>query len=108
MLPWTQQKLEELGVTEPNVFQDTDGIDYEAVSDSNPDIILAPITSQITNTPDEIILRDWEKAGLLKPSSVKPLVSSFEVNLVRRKLGKLSSSDLDQTRTIFRRIFELK
>jgi iron complex transport system substrate-binding protein len=42
MLPWTQQKLEELGVTEPNVFQDTDGIDYEAVSDSKPDIILAP------------------------------------------------------------------
>ncbi|HHV13397.1 MAG TPA: ABC transporter substrate-binding protein [Clostridiales bacterium] len=42
MLPWTQQKLKELGVTEPNVFQDTDGIDYEAVSDSNPDIILAP------------------------------------------------------------------
>ncbi|MFT3984236.1 MAG: ABC transporter substrate-binding protein [Lachnospiraceae bacterium] len=42
MLPWTQQKLEELGATEPNVFQDTDGIDYEAVSDSNPDIILAP------------------------------------------------------------------
>ena len=42
MLPWTQKKLKELGVTEPNVFHDTDGIDYEAVSDSNPDIILAP------------------------------------------------------------------
>lgn len=42
MLPWTQQKLKELGVTEPNVFQDTDGIDYEAISDCNPDIILAP------------------------------------------------------------------
>lgn len=42
MLPWTQEKLKELGVTEPNVFQDTDGIDYEAVSDSKPDIILAP------------------------------------------------------------------
>lgn len=42
MLPWTQEKLKELGVTEPNVFQDTDGIDYEAISDSNPDIIIAP------------------------------------------------------------------
>lgn len=42
MLPWTKEKLEELGVTQPNIFMDTDGIDYEAVSDSNPDIILAP------------------------------------------------------------------
>lgn len=42
MLPWTQKKLKELGVTEPNVFHDTDGINYESVSDSNPDIILAP------------------------------------------------------------------
>lgn len=42
MLPWTQEKLNELGVTEPNVFQDTDGFDYEAISDCNPDIIIAP------------------------------------------------------------------
>ncbi|MDR0446178.1 MAG: ABC transporter substrate-binding protein [Oscillospiraceae bacterium] len=39
--PWTAAKLAELGVTEPNVFQDTDGYDYEAISDTNPDIILA-------------------------------------------------------------------
>lgn len=42
MLPWTKDKLEELGVTEPNIFRDTDGIDYEAVSSCDPDIILAP------------------------------------------------------------------
>lgn len=42
MLPWTQEKLKELGEENPNVFQDTDGIDYEAVADCDPDIILAP------------------------------------------------------------------
>ncbi|MEE3488492.1 MAG: ABC transporter substrate-binding protein [Bulleidia sp.] len=42
MLPWTKEKLEELGEENPNVFQDTDGIDYEAVADCDPDIILAP------------------------------------------------------------------
>ena len=42
MLPWTQEKLQALGETAPNVFQDTDGIDYEAVADCDPDIILAP------------------------------------------------------------------
>lgn len=41
LLPWTAAKLQELGVTDPNVFQDTDGLDFEAISDANPDVILA-------------------------------------------------------------------
>lgn len=42
LLPWTKAKLEELDVKDPNVFMDTDGLDFEAISDANPDIILAP------------------------------------------------------------------
>ncbi len=41
LLPWTAEKLKELGETNPNVFQDTDGLDFEAIADSNPDVILA-------------------------------------------------------------------
>ncbi|WP_226036752.1 iron-siderophore ABC transporter substrate-binding protein [Aquibacillus saliphilus] len=41
LLPWTAEKLEKLGVEDPNVYQDTDGLDFEAISDSNPDVILA-------------------------------------------------------------------
>ncbi|TGB01198.1 iron-siderophore ABC transporter substrate-binding protein [Halobacillus salinus] len=41
MLPWTEEKLKELGEENPNIFQDTDGLDFEAVADSNPDVILA-------------------------------------------------------------------
>ncbi|SFE99645.1 iron-siderophore ABC transporter substrate-binding protein [Alteribacillus iranensis] len=41
LLPWTAEKLEELNVENPNVFQDTDGLDFEAISDTNPDVILA-------------------------------------------------------------------
>ena len=41
LLPWTAEKLKELGETNPNVFQDTDGLDFEAISDANPDVILA-------------------------------------------------------------------
>ncbi|ETT54134.1 MULTISPECIES: iron-siderophore ABC transporter substrate-binding protein [unclassified Paenibacillus] len=41
LLPWTADKLKELNVTDPNVFQDTDGLDFEAISDANPDVILA-------------------------------------------------------------------
>lgn len=41
LLPWTAKKLEELGATDVNVYQDTAGLDYEAISDSNPEVILA-------------------------------------------------------------------
>lgn len=41
ILPWTQEKLDELGEKNPNVYQDTDGLDFEAIADSQPDVILA-------------------------------------------------------------------
>lgn len=40
LLAWTANAFKEAGVT-PNVFDDTDGWDYEAISDCNPDVILA-------------------------------------------------------------------
>ncbi|WP_217178765.1 iron-siderophore ABC transporter substrate-binding protein [Streptomyces sp. AC495_CC817] len=41
VLPWVEDKLEELGADTPVLFDETDGIDYEAVADTNPDVILA-------------------------------------------------------------------
>ncbi len=65
----------------------------EAYNQAHPDVILAPITSQVTNTPDEVKLMAWQTAGLLKPSVVKPILSSFDIRLVRRRLGALSPTD---------------
>lgn len=41
LLAWTAEKFGELGVESPNVFSDVDGWDYEAISNANPDVILA-------------------------------------------------------------------
>lgn len=41
VLPWVEDKLEELGADTPVLFDETDGIDYEAVADTQPDVILA-------------------------------------------------------------------
>lgn len=41
ILPWVQDKLDELGGEEPVLFDETDGIDFEAVADTQPDVILA-------------------------------------------------------------------
>ncbi|KAB7668895.1 iron-siderophore ABC transporter substrate-binding protein [Bacillus sp. B1-b2] len=57
MLPWTAEKLEELGETNPNIYQDTDGLDFEAIADSQPDVILAAysgITQEDYDTLSEI------------------------------------------------------
>lgn len=79
----------------------------DAYNQTHPDVILAPITSQITHAPDEVSLVNWQAAGLLKPSVVKPILSSFDVQLVKRKLGALSASDRMQVRALFARILDL-
>ena len=57
MLPWTKEKVKELGEDSPNIYQDTDGLDFEAISDSQPDVILAAysgITQEEYDTLSEI------------------------------------------------------
>lgn len=41
LLPWTAEKYKELGIEKPVTFDDIDGLDYEAISNANPDVILA-------------------------------------------------------------------
>src|SRR4051812_20576849 len=41
MLPWVADKIKELGGTAPVMFDETDGIAFEAVADTRPDVILA-------------------------------------------------------------------
>ncbi len=41
LLPWVSERLEELGAETPVLFDETDGIDFEAVADTAPDVILA-------------------------------------------------------------------
>ncbi len=41
LLPWTLEGFKSLGVDSPVIFNDTDGLNYEAISDVAPDVILA-------------------------------------------------------------------
>lgn len=79
----------------------------EAYNRLHPDVILAPVTSRIQSASSGIILEDWQSAGLLKPSVVKPVLSSFVITLVKRQLGSLSSRDLEEVRALFRQILDL-
>ncbi|MFV2198653.1 iron-siderophore ABC transporter substrate-binding protein [Nocardiopsis sp. LOL_012] len=57
VLPWVEEKLEELGAETPVLFDETDGIDFEAVADTRPDVILAAysgLTQEDYDTLSEI------------------------------------------------------
>ncbi|MFC7534007.1 iron-siderophore ABC transporter substrate-binding protein [Actinoplanes sp. GCM10030250] len=41
LLPWDAAKLKELGAATPVLFDETDGVDFEAVANTKPDVILA-------------------------------------------------------------------
>lgn len=57
LLPWVEDRLDELGADTPVLFDETDGIDFEAVADTNPDVILAAysgLTQEDYDTLSEI------------------------------------------------------
>lgn len=57
VLPWTAERLDELKADTPVLFDETDGIDFEAVADTEPDVILAAysgLTRQDYDTLSEI------------------------------------------------------
>lgn len=60
-----------------------------------PDLILMAVTSQVRSPPafGETVLRDWQAAGLLKPSVIKPVLATLDQQLARKTLGRLSETD---------------
>ncbi|WP_313823823.1 ABC transporter substrate-binding protein [Citricoccus sp.] len=57
VLPWVEDELAELGAETPVLFDETDSIDFEAVADTDPDVILAAysgLTQQDYDTLSEI------------------------------------------------------
>lgn len=66
-----------------------------AYNQAKPDVVLMAITSQFRPSPalGEVWLQDWQGAGLLKPSAVKPVFATLEQVLVIRQLGRLAPAD---------------
>ena len=60
-----------------------------------PDIILMAVSSQLRPSAffGEVIITTWKEAGLLKPSVIKPILTTIEQGIVLRKLGRLVRED---------------
>lgn len=68
---------------------------------SGPDLVIMAVTSQIGSiyTQNGLLIQDWQAAGLLKPSVVKPVFATLEQGLILSRLGSLSVKDRDALRT---------
>ena len=60
-----------------------------------PDLIIMAVTSQIkpARVIGEVIIKDWQEAGLLKPSAIKPVITTMEKSLVIKTMGRLKERD---------------
>ncbi|RUT06777.1 hypothetical protein DSM106972_030340 [Dulcicalothrix desertica PCC 7102] len=59
------------------------------------DLILIGVTSQANPASyfGEMTITNWKNAGLIKPSIIKPVLTTLDIKLVIKKLGRLEESD---------------
>jgi iron complex transport system substrate-binding protein len=100
LLPWVSDKLEELGAETPVLFDETDGIDFEAVADTEPDVILASYSgltkedyetlteiAPVVAYPEQPWATDWREMielnslGMGKADEGKKLVADLEAEI---------------------------
>lgn len=66
-----------------------------AYNAARPDVVVMAVTSQLRPGPGlgEVWISEWQAAGLLKPSAIKPVFATLEQTLVIRRLGELGAGD---------------
>ncbi|MBN1626964.1 MAG: type II toxin-antitoxin system PemK/MazF family toxin [Deltaproteobacteria bacterium] len=71
-------------------------VSSEQYNQKRLDIIIMAITSR-THAPanfGDVRLEGWREAGLIKPSTIKPVFATIEQSLVLKRLGYLGEKDL--------------
>ena len=73
-----------------------------AYNASRRDLVIMAITSQVRQPLGyaEALVADWQAAGLIKPSVLKPVFTTIEQGLVVRTMGKLAAGDLRALREV--------
>lgn len=71
-------------------------ISVEGFQRATSDFTVAMITSVPRTTPYDYELKNWQAAGLLRPSWVRARLATLDPALVRYQPGRLSNTDLAQ------------
>ena len=75
-----------------------------------PDFIIMAITSQVrehSSFGDSVVV-EWEAAGLLKPSAIKPVIATIEQSLTIKQLGRLQDDDIASLKQVLGDIIDLR
>lgn len=71
-------------------------------------LVVAMITSQLDGVsfPNDVLLKEWGKAGLPKPSLVRlSKIVTLEESMIQKTIGKLTKKDEPLVRSEFKRLF---
>jgi iron complex transport system substrate-binding protein len=90
ILPWAEDRISKLGGPAPVLFDETDGIDFEAVADTRPDVILAAYSG--------LSRSDYDTLSKIAPVVAYPTVAwgtSYEdmIRLDARAIGYAEEGD---------------
>ncbi len=71
-------------------------ISNERYNSGTPDVLIASITGNLNAIPHpgDQAIKEWQAAGLLKPSLAQTKLATIEASVIGRKLGSLSKADL--------------
>lgn len=83
-------------------------ISSEQYNVERPDIIIMAVSSRIEPESKvavaEAAVKNWQAAGLLKPSVMKSVLATIEKGLVLKKLGRLEKEDRQALHGILQKI----
>lgn len=70
-------------------------ISSNAYNAERPNLIIVAVTSQIkpASIIGEVLIQNWQAAGLLKPSVIKPVITTIEKPLIIKTMGRLNEED---------------
>ena len=62
----------------------------------SPDVMIAAINSNLLaiRHPGDHLIRDWQQAGLLRPSLARTKIATVEAAIIDRRLGRLCGDDV--------------
>lgn len=67
------------------------------------DILVCRITSQLYDTEYDVLIKNWQQAGLKLPSVIRVhKVATLEKNMIEAVMGNIENALVIKTKTIFR------
>ena len=70
-------------------------VSSDAYNNARPDLVLMAVTGHLSTYPriGEVVVTEWKEVGLLKASTIKPILATIEKRLIIRSLGQLKQPD---------------